>query len=123
VCEPAAGRLNPQNSIEFYGRIPIAGLHEQWIAADARGQIAKAHELVFVCGQQFWLRSLHELIPPSFLVIAPFFFSVQYRQRILGLMVRSELRSALADFYGGFENGPNGKYSSQFVRSNGGQAH
>ena len=38
-------------------------------------------------------------------------------------MLRSEPRSVLANLEGGFENGPDGKYPSQFVRSNGRQTH
>src|SRR6266850_1289704 len=38
-------------------------------------------------------------------------------------MLRSRPRSVLANLDGGFENGPDGEDSSQFVRSNGGQAH
>src|SRR5260221_1392736 len=38
-------------------------------------------------------------------------------------MLCSELRSVLANLDGSFENGPDGKYSSQFVRSDGSQAH
>ena len=38
-------------------------------------------------------------------------------------MLCSELRSVLANLDGSFENGSDGKQSSQFVRSDGGQAH
>jgi hypothetical protein len=38
-------------------------------------------------------------------------------------MLGAGFRSALANLDGGFENGSDGKHSSQFVRSDGGQPH
>jgi hypothetical protein len=66
---------------------------------------------------------LHQLIPPLFLLAAPFFLYLQYPQRVFGLILLPGLRAIPADFDGGFENGPDGKYSSQFVRGHGGQTH
>src|ERR1017187_1509670 len=66
---------------------------------------------------------LHKLILPLFLIAAPFFFYLQYPQCVFGLILFPGLRPVLANFDGGFENGSDGEYSSQFVRSYGGQAH
>src|SRR5258708_10060891 len=52
-----------------------------------------------------------------------FLFFLQYPSCPWDLMLRSVLRSVLANLDGSFENGPDGKYSSQFVRSDGSQAH
>src|SRR5258707_12582014 len=52
-----------------------------------------------------------------------FLFFLQYPSCLWDLMLRSVLRSVLANLDGSFENGLDGKYSSQFVRSDGSQAH
>src|SRR4029077_2441305 len=62
-------------------------------------------------------------IPCLFLVAATLVFYLQYLQCLFGLILRSKIRSLLANLDGSFENGPHGEYSSQFVRSYGGQAH
>src|SRR6266850_1135140 len=74
-----------------------------------------------------WRYILHYLTSCLVMIARRFAISWQYPECLLGFMLGSELRSglrpALANFDGAFENSSDRKYSSQFMRRDGGQTH